>query len=608
MGGNTVFRSSIRNKLIVFLLVATIVPFGTSIIITYFHTKESLKNQVVQENSNLLYQGKVNLESYLNELNGLTLSLYNNPGFINFLKNSNKENNYVTVGIITNVLQTILYAEDNIERVHITIEEDDRVIAASKRSTVTFSKNQMAKNQEYYIKAIKSPYHMYIEPIHSLYENVNKKPKNVISLHRALTNIPSDDVLAYLTLEISPDKIYKLSQNLYNHEKEEFYIVSTEGELVYSSSKMISATPEKQKWIKELILANKAKGTMEWKEDAFNGVMIYDQIPESAGGWFLVKRIPYSSLYESAFNVTKINIMFGVIGLVLVILATLIVSFRITSPIRILLRNIQHIEKGNMKVEFESLGDDEIGMLGFRFKNMMEKINDLINREYKLELENKTNQLKVLQSQINPHFLYNALQSIGTLALKNKVPQIYTLVTHLSKIMRYGMNMEENMVPLIKEVHYIKAYLLLQKERFGDQLEYSIEVDEFVSNIYVPKMILQPIIENYFKHGFEIRDGVGKIEIECKREASFLSIIIKDNGVGVSETRLEEIYMHLNDEKLRNDQAESNIGIKNVYARLKLNYDELATLKLENQENGGFLVIMTLPISMEGGENESNHY
>jgi two-component system, sensor histidine kinase YesM len=607
VGGFIMFRSSIRNKLIAFLLVATIVPFGTSIIITYFHTKESLKNQIVQENSNLLYQGKINLEGYLHELNGLTLSLYNNPGFINFLKNTTQENNYVTIGIITNVVQTILYAEDNIERVNITIAEDDRVVSASKRSTVVFSKNLMAKNQEYYIKAIESPNNMYIEHLRTIHAN-NTKPKKIFSLHRTLTDVPSDKVLAFISLEISSDKIYKLSQNLYNQKTEEFYIVSSEGKLIYSSNNDIPNKQHEQQWIKKLIATKNETGTLEWKEGSFNGVMIYDQLPETTGGWFLVKRIPYSSLYESAFDVTKINILFGVFGLLLVILATLVVSFRITSPIRILLQYIQEVEKGNMKVEFKSLGNDEIGVLGYRFKNMIEKIDDLINREYKLELENKTNQLKVLQSQINPHFLYNALQSIGTIALKNKVPQIYTLVTHLSKIMRYGMNMDEDMVPLLKEINYIKAYLLLQKERFGDQLEYSIHVDENVLNVQVPKMILQPIIENYFKHGFEARDRVGKIEINCNKEGEFLAIYILDNGSGVSELRLKEIDTFLHEDNSSRNSADTNIGLKNVHSRLRLNYEQLATLKLSNQENGGLLVFIRLPITVEEERNESNHY
>jgi two-component system, sensor histidine kinase YesM len=601
------FKSSIRNKLIIFMLVATIVPFGTSIIITYFHTKESFEDQVLQENRNLLYQGKVNLESYIHELNGLTLSLYKNPGFINFLKNSNKENNFVTIGIITNVIQTILYAEENIERVNIAIDEDDRVVSASKRSTVVFKRNNMAKYQESFIKAIESPYHIYLETIDTLYEN-STKPKSIFTLHRTITDIPTDKVLAYLSLEVSSDKIYQLSKNLYNEHTEEFYLLSGEGDFIYSSNPKLLTKQDDLPWVRKLLVERKENGTLEWKDNSFNGVIIYNQLPSSTGGWTLVKRIPYSHLYESAFAVTKINILFGCLGLLLVILATLYVTFKITSPIRVLLKYIQQVEKGNMKVTYHSLGNDEIGVLGYRFKNMIEKIDDLINREYKLEIENKTNQLKVLQSQINPHFLYNALQSIGTIALKNKVPQIYTLVTHLSKIMRYGMNMEESMVPLLKEVNYIRAYLLLQKERFGDQLEYTIDIDDALLQVRVPKMILQPIIENYFKHGFEQRNRVGRIKIECSIKEGFIELNVIDNGIGVTSERLKEIYLHLTDEKHISPQTDENIGIKNVYSRLLLNYGRKAKMDLKNLDKGGFKVSMQLPIQMEDGRNESDYH
>ncbi|WP_044748459.1 sensor histidine kinase [Bacillus alveayuensis] len=600
-------KKSIRNKLIVLLLVTTIVPFGSSIIITYFYTKEYLKNQAIQENSNLLYQGKLNLESYINEINQLTLSLYNNADFINYLRSSNSRDHYYSIDIVKNVISTILYAEDNIERVHIAFAKDDRIISASKRSTVVFSKKLKRVNEQSYEKAKNSSFNMYIEPMHKqLFTSKNETQKNVISIHRSFTNIPSDEVLAYITLEISPDKIYEISENLYNRDAEEFFILSPEGDLIYRSDYGMS-NQQDQEWIKKILETENESGTIEWKDDSFNGVMIYDQMSPSAGGWRLVKRVSYAALYESAFRVAGINIMFGIIGLSLVVLATLFVSVKITSPIKALLKNIQEVEKGNMKVQFESFGEDEIGMLGHRFKQMIEKINHLINREYKLELENKTNQLKVLQSQINPHFLYNALQSIGTVALKNKVPQIYSLITHLSKIMRYGMNMNEDIVPLMKEINYNKAFLLLQKERFGDHLEYDIQVDDEVKNVKVPKMLLQPIIENYFKHGFDIRDGIGEIKVECRKTDDYLHISVSDNGIGIAENHLKEIYEYFQAGSIRRDGEQTNIGLKNVYTRLKLYYGESARLQLENKQEGGLLVTIILPISVEGGKNESTH-
>ncbi|MFS0824610.1 sensor histidine kinase [Bacillus sp. 1P02SD] len=602
------FKKSIRNRLIVLLLLTTIVPFGTSIAITYFHIKESLKDQVVQENKSLLYQGKENLSSYIRELNGLSLSLYNNPDIVSFLRSPHKEKHYQILDTVKDVLQTILYAEENIERVYITFEKDDRIISISKQSAVVFANKVENSNEDAFEKAKSSLGNMYIEPIHiqnDLDDIVNvKRPKTVLSIHRSFINSPSNDVLAFVTLEITPDKIIELSENLYNKENEEFYIVSAEGDFIYQSTQGKKA--DHKAWIETIVQTNDEQGTMEWSDDSFHGVMVYNKLPEIAGNWVLVKRIPYTTLYESVNNVAIINILFGVIGLILVVLATLFVSFKITSPIRILLYNIRQVEEGNMDVNFQPLGEDEIGVLGNRFKQMIEKINHLINKEYKLEIENKTNQLRVLQSQINPHFLYNALQSIGTLALKNNVPQIYSLITQLSKIMRYGMNMEEDIIPLIKEINYIKAFLLLQKERFGEQFEFIIDVDENAQDVKVPKMILQPIIENYFKHGFDDRTKVGKLTLTCSIEQKELFIAVKDNGTGVSEERLQEIDSYFHSGTSMGEGT--NIGLKNVYARLKLYYHDQATLQLQNNEEGGLLVTMRLPMDVKGADYESDHY
>ena len=140
-------------------------------------------------------------------------------------------------------------------------------------------------------------------------------------------------------------------------------------------------------------------------------------------------------------------------------------------------------------------------------------------------------------------------------------------------------------------------YLLLQKERFGENLEYSVEVDDGVKDVLVPKMILQPLIENYFKHGFDIRDGVGRINLTCFQEREELVMIVRDNGVGVTENRLREIEEHFKADAWNKTGEETNIGLKNVYVRLKLYYDHKATLLLENHEDGGFMVTMRLPIT-----------
>jgi len=595
-------KTSIRNKLIVLLLLITIVPFGTSIVITFFYTKESLKDEFVEENVNLLYQGKLNIEGYMGELKNLTLSFYNNIDFMRYMRNNpDFDKDYLAKESFKSVILTILYAEENINRVNIALMDDQHNISVSKKSAVVFSSLNKNQNQDMYEKALNNPYRIHIEPMEVLQEeNISensKRRKDMFTLHRALIDVPSDDLLGYISLDINSEHLLGIAEKLYVKDREEFYILSPEGELIFRSNNEVN---ENQQWITSLIKNNEPNGMMEWKKDSFHGLMIYETLDDSSGGWILVKRIPFTSVFESALSVAKINILFGVIGLILVIMATLFVSFKITSPIRVLLQNIKQVENGNMNVQFDSLGNDEIGTLGERFKEMIAKINHLINREYKLEIENKTNQLKALQSQLNPHFLYNALQSIGTLALKNNVPQVYTLVTHLSKIMRYGMNIDEDLVPLTKEIDYTKAFLLLQKERFGDEFEYTLQFDKEDLFITVPKMILQPIIENYFKHGFDrSSDRIGHLAIIVKRVRDQLVMTVQDNGNGITETRLNEIYQSLNQDQ-QSKLSGTNIGLRNVYLRLKLYFGEQASLLIENHEDGGTLVTIKLPVELGG--------
>jgi two-component system sensor histidine kinase YesM len=546
----------------------------------------------------------------MGELKNLTLSFYNNIEFMRYLRNPVQYDDYFSQETARNVMLTILYAEENINRVNIAFVEDNRNVSVSKKSAVVFSPLLKNLDTENFKKANNSPYHIYIEPMHILQEEsaaVDKiQRRDVFTLHRALIDVPSDNVLGYISLHIDSEQILEITEKLYVKDKEEFYILSPDGELIFRSNSEVS---QDEKWIGNVLKTDDSSGTMEWKKDSFQGLMIYDKLSDSSGGWIIVKRIPYTSVFESALSVAKINILFGVIGLALVIMATFFVSFKITSPIRVLLQNIKQVESGNMDVQFDSLGNDEIGILGERFKEMIGKINHLINREYKLELENKTNQLKVLQSQLNPHFLYNALQSIGTLALKKNVPQVYTLVTHLSKIMRYGMNMDEDIVPLTKEIEYIKAFLLLQKERFGDQFEYSLQFDKEDLTIRVPKMILQPIIENYFKHGFDGgSETIGQLIIIGKREDDQLVITVRDNGKGISEARLNEIYQSFTHEKQRINTDGTNIGLRNVYLRLKLYFGDRSAFQIENHEVGGIFVIIKLPVETGGGTDESDYY
>jgi two-component system sensor histidine kinase YesM len=237
---------------------------------------------------------------------------------------------------------------------------------------------------------------------------------------------------------------------------------------------------------------------------------------------------------------------------------------------------------------------------------MMDTVNNLILREYQLELANKTNQLKALQAQIHPHFLYNTLQSIGTLALQQQGKRAYTLLSSLSKMLRYSMR-DQTRVTLREEAEHARLYLELQQERFGERLEVHMDFAEDTLSVQMPRMTLQPLIENYFKHGADVQPGKGYISITSRRvDEHWIEIELINNGPVIPEDKLIEIREWLQPQETESamsspDSAMSeSIGIRNVVRRLALNAHPgmPARIEIDNLEAGG----VKLQVKLYAGE------
>ena len=338
-----------------------------------------------------------------------------------------------------------------------------------------------------------------------------------------------------------------------------------------------------------------------------NAVFIYQRILGPGADWTLIKQIPVSYLLREANEAVKINLLLLALSLIVIITAIILISIKITAPIKQLSRYMNQIEAGNLNVNILPAGNDEIGIVTQRFGSMMDTINNLILKEYKLELSNKTNQLRALQAQINPHFLNNTLQIIGTLALEQKVPQIYALLSALGKMMHYSMHNNDQTVTLHNELEHVKAYVELQKERFENRFSFRYDVEESILFVQMPKMILQPIVENYFKHGFRGTSD-GWIELTAKQiPENRVEICIQNNGLGIPHSKLDSLRAELNsadrmdinpteDTENPKQTPGPRIGLTNVLTRLQLVCGESASLNIDNLEAGGIIIRLEFDI------------
>jgi two-component system sensor histidine kinase YesM len=605
------FRHSIRNKLILFLLIATLVPFTTSIVVSYIFTKDKVTEDTITNNSALISQAKMNLLNYLNGVVQASTTIYtgqySSVGYLYDILQTEREIDYMSDKVIKGGLQVMSHSVKEIKQIYLYASVSDRSYLASndiQGSTIGKyeSLRQFPENKTVYFETTHTSQN------YNIALNVYSAPTPVLSMHRKIMYSPSNISIGELIIDLQLNLVSEISQSLFTHDQEELYILDDKGFIVFGPDVSKWGQPLEGSWGNEAIYSDLQKGSYEWKKGAYAGINIYEKMKTDYVNWTIVKRLPYEQLTKNARQLTLINSLILTLFMLIVIAGTIYISIKFTEPIKQLIRYITRIQAGQVQLgqlnaDIELTRTDEMGILANRFHGLMQDLNQMVMREYRLELANKSNQLMALQAQINPHFLNNALQSIGTLALQHEAPKIYSLISYLAKMMHYSMNTNESVVPLRREIEHIKAYLELQKQRFEHQFDIIYDIEESTKAISVPKMILQPLVENYFKHGFKPSEATGLLRIQATmltdREDEYLKLIIEDNGIGITEERLREVRSRLNAPSITDT---AYIGLSNVLTRVQLYFSDDATLDIEHVQPQGLRIVIHIPMKREQTE------
>jgi len=596
---------SIRTKLIAFMLIATTIPLLASISMTFIQTKTALREQAVAENKRLIFQASTNLNNYVDNVARASLAVYNDP---NFLRNLAKiPGDYRAVAEVYTTLQTIRSAVPDVFQLYL------HSFAANQSTLIAnpFPKREERKqaySDSLHGKSDANSPDIWVESAHLSHSygfkaaSADDPPRTVITLHRVIKDVPSTERLGVLAIDLNMDTIAEICSRLYDPAKEQIYVIDNQNQIIYEGKSEVSGTDAlRQEAATELNSARSGAGTVQTASGHFeqdHSMYVYQQLGSQFADWTIVKQIPNETLYASATTLTWNNAMIAIAALLLVIVATLFISIRITGPLKQLMRYMNQIQAGRLHVDIRLTSRDEIGVLARHFRDMMDTVNNLILREYRLEIANKTNQLKALQAQIHPHFLYNTLQSIGTLALQQQGQRVYVLLSSLSKMLRYSMR-DQTRVTLNEEAEHARLYLELQKERFGDRLEVELDFAEDTLRAEMPRMTLQPLIENYFKHGADVQPGKGRIRISSQRTPDdWIQIRLENNGPCIPEDKLSEIQRWLRPASISSDSSHEpdeteSIGLRNVMRRLQLNSPPgcNATLTIGNLEPNGVQII-----------------
>jgi len=270
-----------------------------------------------------------------------------------------------------------------------------------------------------------------------------------------------------------------------------------------------------------------------------------------------------------------------------------IISLQVSRPVTQLRKVMRRIEEGDFSMPVDVTGQKEIVLLSHSFSSMVQKIQELMARLVAEQREKRKTELRALQNQINPHFLYNTLDSIVWLAENQRTGDVITTVVALARLFRISISKGENFITVQDEVSHVRNYLTIQTIRYQDKFTYELELQPDMAEMKVMKLILQPLVENAIQHG--VGDDDGHITITGTIEGDFMVFRVSNTGYGIPDSKIEEMY-----ETMRGGTEHPSVGMRNVYQRLKLYYGEQADITISSVQDES--TTMTIFIPVDGRE------
>ena len=317
-------------------------------------------------------------------------------------------------------------------------------------------------------------------------------------------------------------------------------------------------------------------------------------------GWKLVGVTPSAALGIDGIKFRFFVLFVADLFLFLLAMINAFISDKISNPIKRLDGSVREIESGNLDVEIVPSGSYEVEHLGKSIKNMLGRIKVLMSDLVAEHNAKRKSEFDTLQSQINPHFLYNTLDIIVWMIENENSDKAVNIVTALAKFFRISLSKGKNIITVKDEVEHVRNYLMIQNMRFKNRFEYSIDVDEKVLSYSSLKLMLQPLVENAIYHGMEFMDGDGEIDVKVFKEDDSLYFMITDNGLGMSEDMVETLLS----KDFVPSKKGSGIGVKNVNERIKLYFGSEYGLKVESEPDEGTKITIHLPAVVYGENDE----
>ena len=320
-------------------------------------------------------------------------------------------------------------------------------------------------------------------------------------------------------------------------------------------------------------------------------------IHSDSTGWTTVGVIPLRYINKDLAGIQYLTVIIIVLTIIIGVTVSVIIAQSLILPLENTVNALEKFSRGDFAVRLKENRCDEIGKLNRIFNKAIKEINELMQKVTQSEILNKEMEFKTLQSQMNPHFLYNTLDTINWLAFKEKQTEICNLVAAISSLIRASISNKKSIITIEQELDYVKNYIYIQHIRYKDRFDIIYDIDESLLKQAVPKLIIQPIVENAIIHGIENSKNKNLLYISVKHENECIVIIVKDTGIGMTDEKVSELLKEPLNTEGDEQKAHTNLGLYAVHKRIQLMYGDLYGITVHSQAGEGTTVTLHIPFT-----------
>ena len=578
-------------KMIISYLLCIIVPLIIWGGVLYQTSRESILEERRSAAKQSVKQYNKIFDEYIRQVDSVTLLPYVDKDLQNYLLQTPGKRSYA--GYFNNIDSIYRILEDqfliNKEIDYISLASlNGQILSLSANGRIR-AEYEFLGNEEY-AELFSSTGELIFSSRHmSRYWFAPREP--VFTVGRKILDFYEGFYSGYILVDCSMDIFDRVCKQMGEGEEKHVLIADGKGRLLYTSEK-------KNSWENEesvLSLAQQNTGKrLTW---SMNGQEVYSVMDTSeTTGWTVYEVLPCSAILDSIKPIRNVVFILSGCCIMLAILCSLIIANSISNPIRHLQKIMAQVEEGNTALRSDIKNQSEVGQLSLTFNHLLDRIEQLLTVIKGIEIKKREAQLDALMSQINPHFLYNTLESIRMMAVIEDQDDIARAIEALSDLFRYTIRGHSDIIDVEEELEYIKNYILLQKIRFEDRLQDEYDVDETLLHHKMIKLTIQPLVENAIVHGLTDSDCQGFIRISVKREGGDLLISVQDNGVGIAPNKLREITAQLN----TGGEAGTGIGLNNIHQRIVMYFGKGYGLSLTSRPMKGTCAVLRLPATTDG--------